>query len=472
MQVIKRFIRLIHIYYVVLKHGLDEIILNSPWLAPIRFLKHLTPATYTKKKHTPRGVRIREAIEELGPIFVKFGQILSTRLDVIPPDIVKEITKLQDNVPQFDGRIAASIIEKSFSAKIDDLFVEFDYSPLASASIAQVHAAKLKNGKDVVVKVLRPKIHKQIKNDIALFEILAKLACKFSKFAKRLKAKDMVLELKKYIFDELDLMREAANASQLRRNFSDTDILYVPEVYWDYCNHDVLVLERVYGIQVSNIAELRKHNVNLKLLAERGVEIFFTQVFRDCYFHADMHPGNVWVDIRDPKDPKYIALDFGIVGSLSSEDQRYIAENLLAFFNRDYRKVAVLHIESGWVPKHVRVDEFEAEIRTVSEPIFGRPLAEISFGKTLLRLFQAARKFDMNVQPQLILLQKTLLSVEGLGRQLYPQLDLWSTAKPFLEQWMKSQIGTKSIIDTLLSKIPKILDKLPNLKKELAKVIS
>ena len=410
-----------------------------------------------------RGARIRLSCEELGPIFVKFGQLLSTRIDLLPEDIAIELIKLQDQVAPFCGNLCQKMVEDALGNSIDKLFIKFDPTPLASASVAQVHAATLLNGQDVVVKVLRPKIRKQITQDIELLEIFAKLINKFFKISTRLKPKEIVAEFKKNIFDELDLMKEAANASLLRRNFHNSNLLYVPEIHWPFTKTNILVMERIYGIPVSNIAELKGHNTNLKKLAERGVEIFFTQVFRDCFFHADMHPGNVWVDITQPTNPRYIALDFGIMGTLSPNDQRYLAENFLAFFKRDYKRVAELHIESGWIPASTRVDEFESAIRAVCEPIFEKPLKEISFGKTLLRLFQTASRFNMEIQPQLLLLQKTLISIEGLGRQLYPDLDLWNTAKPFLEGWMRKRIGTKAILRQIRNNTPFWLEKLPDL---------
>jgi ubiquinone biosynthesis protein len=463
MKVFKQLHRLIFINYVLLKHGLDEIVLATRVFKPLRFLMYFSPSRWSHNRNRPQGVRIREACEELGPIFIKFGQLLSTRADLLPDEIASELAKLQDQVPPFCGQQAQLIIEHSLGKPISELFANFDTTPLASASISQVHAATMLDGQSVVVKVLRPNIKKHVARDIEILLIFAKLTNKYWPGARNFKPYEVVLEIQKSIYDELDLMREAANASQLRRNFTNSHLLYVPAIYWSHTKTDVLTLERIYGIPVSNIKELKAQKTDLKCLAERGVEIFFTQVFRDCFFHADMHPGNVWVSLETPSNPKYMALDFGIIGTLGPQDQHYLAENFLAFFKRDYRRVAELHVESGWVPKNTRVDEFESAIRCVCEPIFEKPLKDISFGKTLLRLFQTARRFDMQVQPQLILLQKTLISVEGLGRQLYPDLDLWHTAKPFLEDWMRNRVGSSSLMRKLRNYGPFWLDKLPDL---------
>lgn len=463
MQAIKHLHRLLFINYILLKHGLDDIVFATRIFKPLRFLMFFSPARWTARKQKSQAIRIREAFEELGPIFIKFGQLLSTRADLLPDELATELAKLQDQVPPFCGKIAQAIVEQSLGKPITQLFAHFDITPLASASIAQVHAATTLEGQSVVVKILRPDIHKHVARDIEILLILAKLANKYWSRAKHFRPYEVVKEIKKSIFDELDLMREAANASQLRRNFLDSHLLYVPIIYWTYTRTDVLTMERIYGIPVSNIKELKAHNIDLKRLSERGVEIFFTQVFRDCFFHADMHPGNVWVSKETPHDPKYLALDFGIIGTLGPQDQHYLAENFLAFFNRDYRRVAELHVESGWVPKGTRVDEFESAIRCVCEPIFEKPLKDISFGKTLLRLFQTARRFDMQVQPQLILLQKTLISVEGLGRQLYPDLDLWNTAKPFLEDWMRNRVASNTLIRKIKAQGPYWLEKMPDL---------
>jgi len=434
-------LRLIHINTVLARHGLDEVILATHLLRPVRFLSYLSPWRWFRREHLPRGARIRRTLEDLGPIFIKFGQILSTRRDLLPDDIALELAQLQDNVPPFPGEQARAIIEKSLGRPVTELFSHFDETPLASASIAQVHAARLLDGSEVVIKVVRPDIKATIRRDLELMYTVADLAARYWADGRRLRPREVVAEFDKTIIDELDLMREAASASQLRRNFAGSELLYVPEIHWPLTRGNVMVMERISGMPVSDVDDLRRHGVDLKRLAEHGVEIFFTQVFRDNFFHADMHPGNIFVE----RGGRYVAVDFGIMGTLNEQDQHYLAGNFLAFFQRDYRKVAELHVESGWVPEGTRVEEFEAAIRTVCEPIFERPLKDISFGHLLLRLFQTARRFDMEVQPQLVLLQKTLLNIEGLGRQLYPELDLWQTAKPYLERWMSEQIGVRSL---------------------------
>ncbi len=452
--------RVLHISWVLLRHGLDEVILAAHLFRGIRFFRFLSPFFWASAgRRPPYGERIRRALEDLGPIFVKFGQMVSTRRDLLPDEIADELAKLQDRVPPFPGHVAVKQIESAFRQKISDIFLEFDETPLASASIAQVHTATLLDGTKVVVKVLRPRIEKIIQRDVNLLATIARLAQRYSKEAKRLRPVEVADEFRKTIIDELDLMREAANASQLRRNFLNSEQLYVPEVYWDLCRRDVMVIERIHGTNVGNINALHEQGISMKMLGERGVEIFFTQVFRDNFFHADMHPGNIFVS----PEGQYIAVDFGIMGTLSTADQRYLAENLLAFFNRDYRRVAELHVESEWVPRSTRIDEFEAAIRTVSEPIFEKPLAEISFGHFLLRLFQVARRFDMQVQPQLVLLQKTLLNIEGLGRQLYPELDLWTTAKPFMETWIKQQVGPRAFAKRFKENLPLMSEQLPEI---------
>jgi len=411
-------------------------------------------------------VRVHRALEDLGPIFVKLGQTLSTRRDLLPDDIADELAKLQDRVTPFDSQQARELIEAALGESVQQAFASFDSQPLASASIAQVHAATLKNGREVIVKVLRPDMEKIIRRDIGLMYHVARLAEKYWPDGRRLRPVEVVAEFEKTIFDELDLVREGANAVQLRRNFQDSKLLYVPEIFWDYTRKNVLVMERISGVQVSNIDALKKANVNMLALAERGVEVFFTQVFRDNFFHADMHPGNIFIDIEDPENPKYIAVDFGIVGSLTDGDRRYLAENLVAFFHRDYARVARLHVETGWVPPDTRVEDFEAAIRTVCEPIFEKPLAEISFGLVLIRLFQTARRFDMQVQPQLVLLEKTMLHIEGLGRVLYPELDLWKTAKPQIERWLSEQVGHRAMAKRLRDEVPgwgEVLPELPRL---------
>jgi len=452
-------IRLIHINLVLLRHGLDEVILATHLFRPLRFLLYLSPWHWLRGELPPYPVRIRLALEDLGPIFVKFGQILSTRRDLLPDDLAIELTKLQDRVPPFRGTEARVLIEQAWNKPIEQELDDFNEVPLASASIAQVHIARLKNGREVVVKVLRPGIEKIIRRDIGLMYVVAGLAQRYWKEGRRLRPLEVVAEYEKTIFDELDLQREAANASLLRRNFLGSEAMYVPEVYWDLIRPNVMVMERIYGTPVNDLEALKAQRISMRLLGERGVEVFFTQVFRDNFFHADMHPGNIFVE----PSGRYIAVDFGIVGTLTTEDQRYLAENLLAFFKRDYRRVAELHVASGWVPPGTRIDEFESAIRTVSEPIFEKPLSEISFGHFLLRLFQTARRFNMEVQPQLILLQKTLLNIEGMGRQLYPELDLWSTAKPFLERWMKDQIGPRAFLERLRNNLGPASEQLPEL---------
>ncbi len=443
--------RLVQINLVLLRHGLDEIILATRIFRPIRFVQYFTPWYWLRRRDVPRGVRIRRALEDLGPIFVKFGQLLSTRRDVLPDDIADELARLQDRVPPFPSQQVRPLIEAAYGHPLDRAFAEFHEEPLASASIAQVHAARLHDGREVVVKVLRPGIRRIIDRDVALLKYFAGLAQMYWREGRRLRPREVVEEFEKTIHDELDLIREAANATTLRRNFEDSDLLYIPEIEWEYTRVNVMVMERIAGIPIADVAALRRAGVDLKVLAGRGVEIFFTQVFRDNFFHADMHPGNIFVDAASCQ---YLAVDFGIMGSLSPTDQRYLAENFLAFFRRDYRRVAELHVESEWVPPGTRIDEFEAAIRTVSEPIFDRPLKDISFGQFLVRLFQTARRFNMEVQPQLVLLQKTLLSVEGLGRQLYPDLDLWRTAKPFLERWMSEQVGWRGLMRNLQRNLP------------------
>ncbi len=430
------------------------------------------PGNYSK----PRGERLRLALEDLGPVFVKLGQALSTRPDLIPPDIAAELAKLQDQVPPFPGEEARAIVEQSLGRKIEEIFDEFDPVPIASASVAQVHAAKLKTlpemeEKDaeleVVVKVIRPGIDKLIREDVNLLHTIAELAEKFSADARRIRPRAIVAEYEKIIFDELDLMREGANCSQLRRNWLGSELIYHPIVFWDYTRTDVLVMERIRGLSIRELDKLRALGVDFQVLAERGVEIFFNQTFRDNFFHADMHPGNIFVDATDPKRPSYLAVDFGIVGTLTASDQRYLAENFHAFFNRDYRRVAELHVESAWLPSNTRVEEFESAIRTVCEPIFQKPLKEISFGFFLLRLFQIARRFNYQVQPQLVLLQKTLLQIEGLGRQLYDELDLWKTAKPIMEDWMKSRLSPVAALERVRAQLPILAETLPPLATQM-----
>lgn len=455
--------RLFVILWVVSRYRLDEFIPLAHLPLGARILFMLAPWHFFPKPDLSRGQRIRLALETLGPIFIKFGQILSTRRDLLPDDIADALKNLQDNVAPFSGEHATAIIERGLGKSTSEVFAEFSVEPLASASIAQIHAARLINGKEVVVKVIRPGVEKTIDQDIALMLIIATLLENYWIDGKRLHPVQIVKDYQKTIYDELDLQREAANASQIRRNFLNSELIYIPEIMWDYTNQTVLVMERIYGTPVADIETLQQAGVNLKLLAERGVEIFFTQVFRDSFFHADMHPGNIFVNTVQPNNPQYIAIDFGIVGTLTPEDQNYLARNLLAFFKRDYRLVAELHISSGWVPEDTRVDEFESAIRTVCEPIFERPLKDISFGQFLLRLFQTARRFNMEVQPQLVLLQKTLLNIEGLGRQLYPDLDLWNTAQPYLEKWMKQRMAPPGVLKNLKQHLPEWLEQSPEI---------
>ncbi|MDO3720979.1 ubiquinone biosynthesis regulatory protein kinase UbiB [Marinobacter sp. chi1] len=455
--------RLFRIAWVFCRYRLDTFLPLAELPAPLKIVFLLAPWHLFPKPKLSRGDRLRLALEELGPVFVKFGQILSTRRDLLPDDMAESLKHLQDRVPPFSSDVAREIIESSLGAPVSELFLEFTADPLASASVAQVHGATLPSGQRVVVKVLRPGIEKVIRQDLALMYLMAGLLEKYWSEGKRLHPVDVVADYDSTIHDELDLQREAANASQLRRNFENSSLIYIPAIDWDYTRKSVLVMERIHGIPIADVPALKAAGVDMKVLAEKGVEIFFTQVFRDSFFHADMHPGNIFVDTTNPADPKYIAIDFGIVGTLAPDDQSYLARNLLAFFRRDYRQVAQLHIQSGWVPPDTRVNEFEAAIRTVCEPIFERPLKDISFGHFLLRLFQTARRFNMEVQPQLVLLQKTLLNVEGLGRQLYPDLDLWSTAQPFLEDWMRKRIGPSGLFKSLQSHLPSWLEQSPEM---------
>lgn len=460
--------RFYQIQKTLLQYGLDELvpIKHRPWY--MRLLRKSAFWLRNQHPHAPQGVRLRLALQSLGPVWIKLGQMLSTRRDLLPAEWADELAKLQDKVAPFPGEQAQALIEQAMGLQqIHDKFSDFSLQPLASASIAQVHAAKMKQADgpdaDVVVKVIRPGIRKQILADLSLMETAAEAAARFLPDGKRLRPREVVAEYRKTILDELDLQREAANAIQLRRNFMDSDSLYIPYVYSDDCRNNVMVMERIYGIPVSDIAALEAQGTDMELLAKRGVEVFFTQVFRDSFFHADMHPGNIFVSREHPQNPKYIGIDCGIVGTLNSEDKRYLAENFVAFFNRDYRKVAQLHLDSGWVPADTNVEEFESAIRTVCEPIFQKPLADISFGHVLLNLFNTARRFNMQVQPQLVLLQKTLLYIEGLGRQLYPQLDLWKTAKPFLENWLQQQIGLPALWRQLKENAPFWAEKLPQM---------
>ena len=464
--------RLFYIQRVLIKHGLDEILFATKHLRPFRYLFYVFPWNWVQRDYGPRAGRLRLAIEELGPIYVKFGQILSTRRDLLPKDIADELAKLQDSVPAFPGSAARRIIEAAYEKPLSEVFLDFDEAPLASASIAQVHAAKLKNGRDVIVKVIRPGIETNIRRDIGLLRYMAQKAELYFDEGRSLRLLGVVDEFEKTLIGELDLMREAANASQLRRNFEDEERYYVPVVEWEYTRRNVLVMERISGIPVNDIDELRAAGVDLKWLAEYGVEIFFKQGFRDSFFHADMHPGNIFVTRPEPGKPaRVMVVDFGIMSSLTEFDQRYLAENLLAFLNRDYQKVAELHVESGWIPAGTRVDEFEFAIRAVCEPLFDRPLKEISFGDLLLRLLQTARRFHMEILPQLILLQKTIVNIEGVGRQLYPELDLWKTARPQLERWMSERLGVRGLVKGTRENLPHWIDRLPDMPNKLIDLV-
>ena len=451
--------RLIQIERVLVRHRLDDFVRATHLYRPLRFVFFISPWTWFQRStQLSPGARLRLALEELGPIFVKFGQALSTRRDLLPADIADELARLQDNVPPFPGATARAMIEHAYGEPLDRRLVDFEEVPLAAASIAQVHAAKLADGREVIVKVLRPGMRSVIALDLEVLHTIARMAERWWTQSRRLKPLEIVREYEKTVIDELDLLREAANASQLKRNFAGSPLLYVPEIYWDHCRTDVLVMERIHGIPIGDLEQLRARGTDFRRLAENGVEIFFTQVFRHNFFHADMHPGNIFVLVDDPARPRYAAVDFGIVGTLDLRDQRYLAENFLAVFDRDYRRVATLHIQSGWVPPDTRVDEMESAVRTICEPIFDRPLKEISFGTVLLRLFEALRRFDGQIQPQLLLLQKTLLNVEGLGRQLYPELDIWQTATPVLRRWMRERLSPRGVLRELRRGLPDVLE--------------
>ncbi|MEO7386465.1 MAG: ubiquinone biosynthesis regulatory protein kinase UbiB [Gammaproteobacteria bacterium] len=471
MNRIQLLVRLVAIQRVLVRHGIDELLAGTGLLGTARLLFHFSPATWRQRRFTqPRGVRIRQALEDLGPIFVKFGQSLSTRQDLLAPDIGHELAKLQDEVPPFPAEQALAEVERSFGSPAETVFASFDREALAAASIAQVHAARLHTGEDVVVKVLRPRVRQLIQQDLEVLYAVARLAERWWPDSRRLRPVAVVAEYEKTILNELDLLREAANANQLRRNWQGSPLIYVPRVYFDYCRQGVMVMERVRGIPIDDLAALRAAKVNIPKLAANGVEIFFTQVFRDNFFHADMHPGNIFVDASNPENPRYCAVDFGIVGTLDERDRRYLAENFLAFFDSDYYRVAKLHVDSGWVPAGTRVDELESAVRTVCEPIFSKPLKEISFGQVLLQLISVARRFNMEVQPQLILLQKTLVQIEGLGRVLYPDLDIWQTGKPVLKAWMIEQTGPRATLRRLRREWPDLryaLEKLPLVARKL-----
>lgn len=459
--------RFFKVILTALRYRLDELLPRQRLSWPLRLLLKICALVLPANKQT-RGQRLRHFFEDLGPVFIKFGQVLSTRPDLIAEDIASELNHLQDNVAPFDNDLCRTLIETALGKPVGELFDDFDPLPLASASVAQVHTAKLKDsGKEVVIKVIRPGIEITIEKDIALMHLFARLVQRFATDGQRLRPVEVVEEYELTIFDELNLQREAANASQLRRNFAHSPLLYVPEVFWDYTRANVMVMERIYGIPVADMEALAAQGTNMKLLAERGVEIFFTQVFEHNFFHADMHPGNIFVSHQHPERPHYIAVDMAIVGSLTREDQYYMARNLLAIFRRDYRLVAELHVQSGWIPEDTPVNEFEAAIRTVCEPIFEKPLNEISFGQIVLTLFRTARRFDMEVQPQLVLLQKTLLNIEGLGRQLYPELDLWKTAHPYLERWMENRFHPRSLWQQLKRYGPEILEQAPQMPQKI-----
>jgi ubiquinone biosynthesis protein len=461
-----RLLRLLIILMVALRFGLDEFLLGHERVRGLRLLTR--PLLFWRRLDQPRAVRLRRALETLGPIFVKFGQALSTRRDLLPADLADELALLQDRVPPFDSGQVTATLEQVYGRAIDQVFLAFDLQPVASASVAQVHFATLKDGTPAAVKVLRPGIAAVIRHDLSLLYSAAGLVEWLWQDGKRLKPREVVGEFERHLQDELDLMREASNASQLRRNFLGSPLLRVPEVYWDYCATEVMVMERMTGTPVSKVEALREQGVDIPLLARRGVEIFFTQVFRDGFFHADMHPGNIFVDAQG----RYIAVDFGIMGTLTDRDKNYLAQNFLAFFRRDYRRVALAHLDAGWVPSDTRLDQFESAIRAVCEPIFDKPLKEISFGKVLLRLFQTSRRFNVEIQPQLVLLQKTLLNIEGLGRQLDPDLDLWKTAKPYLERWMSDQIGWRALVRQVAEEAPDWVRTLPQLPRLLHRALT
>ncbi len=462
-----RLLRGIYIVLIVLRYGLDELVLTSFQKPGLRLLARIV--SVGRDLSAPRGQRLREALEHLGPIFVKFGQVLSTRRDLLPPDIADELAFLQDRVPPFPSHAAVGIIERAFGRPLNDIFVEFTHKPVASASIAQVHFAVIKDNqgitREVAVKVLRPGMLTVIDKDLSLMRMMAGWVDRLSADGKRLKPREVVAEFDKYLHDELDFMREASNAAQLRRNMEGLNLVLIPEMIWDFCRDDVIVMERMKGVPISQVEQLRAAGVDIPKLARDGVTIFFTQVFRDGFFHADMHPGNIQVSLESATFGRYISLDFGIVGTLTETDKEYLAQNFTAFFRRDYKRVAELHIESGWVPSDTRVDELESAIRAVCEPYFDRPLKEISLGLVLMRLFQTSRRFNVEIQPQLVLLQKTLLNIEGLGRQLDPDLDLWSTAKPFLETWMLDQVGPKKLWKQLVAEAPRYAKLLPELPR-------
>ena len=461
MNSLKQASRFFYINYVLARSGLDQMLVSFSYFSAFRFIVYLNPWNWLRKNPIRRGVALRETLEQLGPIFVKFGQALSTRPDILPADIMEELSKLRDNVPPFSGEQVIDILEKTYGCSPYDLFDKFDITPLASASIAQVHTAYLKTGESVIIKILRPNISKIIDRDLAILKKMAHFLDQHWSGAKYLRPKEVIAEFERNLLDELDLQREAANAAQLRRNFQNSALLYVPQIYWDYVHVNVLVMERIYGISAADLEQLQANGIQRKALAERGLNLFFTQVFRDCFFHADMHPGNVFVSMKNPENPQFIYVDFGIMGTLTESDKRYLAENLYAFFNRDYRRIAVLHIQSGWVAAHTRVEEFESAIRTVCEPIFEKSLKDISFAQLIMQLLKVGRRFHMELQPQLMILQKTLFAVEGLGRHIYPDLNIWVTGKPFIERWLRDQMGPKAFLRHVKDNIPFMMEDLP-----------
>jgi ubiquinone biosynthesis protein len=461
--------RLARILSVALFYGLDEFLLGHE---RFRWLRRAAALVFFwRRLRGPRAVRLRQALEALGPIFVKFGQVLSTRRDLLPPDIASELARLQDRVPPFASELVLGILARVYGRPVEEVFSTFDATAAASASVAQVHFAVLASGphagSNVAVKILRPNIAGVIRHDVALLYLMAGLLERLTTDGKRLRPREVVAEFEHHLADELDLLREAANCSQLRRNFAGSGLLLVPEVFWDYSSSEVMVMQRMSGTPISQIERLREQGIDLKALSRAGVEIFFTQIFRDGFFHADMHPGNILVATAPPHQGKYIALDFGIMGTLSDRDKNYLAINFIAFFRRDYRRVATAHVESGWVPRDTRIDELEAEVRAVCEPVFDRPLKDISLGIILMQLFKASRRFNVQIQPQLALLQKTLLNIEGLGRQLDPDLDLWTTAKPFLERWMREHLGPRAFLRRMEQEWPYWIDVVPQLPRML-----
>ena len=462
-EAVLRLLRLARILSVVMRYGLDEFATGHErvrWMRPL-----IRALFFWRRLDRPRGERLRQALEELGPIFVKFGQVLSTRRDLLPADLAEELAKLQDRVPPFPADQAIATLERAYGKPVGEVFARFDREPVASASVAQVHFAALPDGREAAVKILRPGLAPVIARDIALLETAASLVEAVWRDGRRLRPREVIAEFRKHLRDELDLQREAASASQLRRNFRDSPLLRVPEVYWDWCLPEVMVMERMHGTPISQVQTLREQGIDIARLSRTGVEIFFTQVFRDGFFHADMHPGNIQVSLAPQSFGRYIALDFGIIGTLTERDKDYLAQNFIAFFRRDYKRVAELHVESGWVPASTRVDALESAIRAVCEPQFERPLKDISLGQVLLRLFQTSRRFNVEIQPQLVLLQKTLLNVEGLGRQLDPDLDLWTTAKPFLERWMSEQVGWRQLLERFKAEAPRYAHLLPELPR-------